>query len=170
MRAASSKGASTSRVRAGDPSGGHAARAVRGKRGTVPGLAIHGKWDWSTRHPVVPISFGGRNFVVPDRVREDAESQLAAMERRAGFAPGPAGAADRFGELIEALHERAGQRAVVLVDEYDKPILDALSKPETARANRDFLRGFYAMIKDCDRHLRFVSLTCMDAPVDASNF
>ena len=45
------------------------------------------------------------------------------------------------------------------MDEYDKPILDALSKPEVARANRDFLRGLYGTIKDCDEHLRFVFLT-----------
>ena len=45
------------------------------------------------------------------------------------------------------------------MDEYDKPILDALSKPEIARANRDFLRSLYGMIKACDRQLRFVFLT-----------
>ena len=49
----------------------------------------------------------------------------------------------RFASLIEALHERAGQPVAVLVDEYDKPILDALDVPEVARANRDFLRGLY---------------------------
>ena len=123
------------------------------------GLAVHDEWDWSVRHPVVRLSFGGRNFVVPDRVRATVERQLAATERRAGLEPGPVDAAARFQELIEALHERTGQRTVVLVDEYDKPILDALGDRELARANRDFLRGFYAMIKDCDEQLRFVFLT-----------
>ena len=106
------------------------------------GLAIHGKWDWSVHHPVVRISFGSGEFGDPDGVREDAEDQLEAMEQRAGLEPGPARAAVRFRRLIRTLHERTGQQAVVLVDEYDKPILDALSKPEVARANRDFLRGF----------------------------
>ena len=53
----------------------------------------------------------------------------------------------------------AGQRAVVLIDEYDKPILDALEAPEVARANRDFLRGLYAVVKDCDAHIRFSFIT-----------
>ena len=123
------------------------------------GLAVHGEWDWSARHPVVRISFGSGEFGDPDGVREDAEAQLAAMERQAGLEPVPARASIRFRELIAALHERTGRQAVVLVDEYDKPILDALSKPEVARANRDFLRSLYGIIKDCDRHLRFVFLT-----------
>ncbi len=123
------------------------------------GLAVHDGWDWSGRHPVVRISFGGGNFDSPDLVRRNVERQLAATERRAGLEPGSDEASNRFGELIEALHERTGQRAVVLVDEYDKPILDALGDRELALANRDFLRGFYAMIKDNDKHLRFVFLT-----------
>ena len=123
------------------------------------GLALHDKWDWSVRHPVVRLSFGGRNFVVPDRVRATVERQLAAAERRAGLEPGPVDAAARFQELIEALHERTGQRTVVLVDEYDKPILDALGDRELALANRGFLRDLYGAIKDCDEQLRFVFLT-----------
>ncbi len=123
------------------------------------GLAVHGKWDWSARHPVVRISFGGGNFDSPDLVRENVEDQLEETERLAGLEPDPAGAAVRFRRLIRTLHERTGRRAVVLVDEYDKPILDALGDRELALANRSFLRGFYAMIKDCDRHLRFVFLT-----------
>ena len=46
---------------------------------------------------------------------------------------------------------------VVLVAEYDKPILDAIERPESARANRDYLRGLYGVIKDCDVHVRHVS-------------
>ena len=65
----------------------------------------------------------------------------------------------RFSSLLEALHELAGQPVAVLIDEYDKPILDALEVPETARANRDFLRGLYAVVKDADAHIRFSFLT-----------
>ncbi len=123
-------------------------------------LAIHGGWDWSVRHPVVRLDFSGvGRFDTPDGVRGTVERQLAAAERRAGLEPGPAGAAVRFHELIEALHERTGRRAVVLVDEYDKPILDALGDRELALANRDFLRSLYGVIKACDEQLRFVFLT-----------
>ena len=124
------------------------------------GLAVHGAWDWSARCPVVRLDFSGvGHFETPDGVRGTVERQLAATERRAGLEPGPAGAAVRFHELIEALHERTGRQAVVLVDEYDKPILDALGDRELALANRDFLHSLYGVIKACDERLRFVFLT-----------
>ena len=91
-----------------------------------------------------------------DLAAELAE-QLEALERNAAISPRPAAAA-RFRFLIKALHERTGQPVVVLVDEYDKPILDALDVPEVARANRDLLRGLYGVVKDCDAHVRFAFL------------
>ena len=61
--------------------------------------------------------------------------------------------------LMKVLHERSGQRVVLLVDEYDKPILDALAVPEVARANRDFLRGLYSTAKFSDAHIHFTFIT-----------
>ena len=81
------------------------------------------------------------------------------MEREADIAPCHDTVPARFGHLIKRLHERTGQRVAVLIDEYDKPILDALDVPEIARANRDYLRGLYAVIKDSDAHIRFSFLT-----------
>ncbi len=124
------------------------------------GFAVHDGWDWSARYPVVRLDFSrGGDFLAQDGVRVTVEAQLAATERRAGLEPGSVEASIRFWELIEALHERTGQQVVVLVDEYDKPILDALGDRELALANRDFLRSLYGVIKACDRQLRFVFLT-----------
>ncbi len=121
------------------------------------GLAVHGRWDWSARHPVVRLDFSGvGRFDGPDGVRGTVEAQLEETEMQAGLEPGPAGAAVRFRRLIRTLHERTGQQTVVLVDEYDKPILDALGDRELALANRDFLRSLYGVIKACDRQIRFV--------------
>ena len=86
-------------------------------------------------------------------------AQLDAVERREDVKSEYASAPERFAYLIEALRERTGQPVVVLVDEYDKPILDALEVPEVARANRDYLRGLYATIKDSDAHIKFTFLT-----------
>ena len=123
------------------------------------GLAIHPRWDWSVRHPVLRLDFSRGNFKELGELQEDAMAQLAAMERREGVGSDCAGAPARFSHLLEALHERTGQRVVVLIDEYDKPILDALEVPEVARANRDFLRGLYATIKFGDAHIAFSFLT-----------
>ena len=123
------------------------------------GLAIHDGWDWSVRHPVLRLSFGGGLFGESGRLHTNVMAQLDAVERETGVASDYASAPERFRDLLAMLHRRTGQRVAVLVDEYDKPILDALDVPDVARANRDFLRGLYAMIKDGDAHVGFAFLT-----------
>ena len=123
------------------------------------GLAVHDGWDWSKRHPVVRLSFGSGNFKRPGVLEEIAAAQIEDIGRRAGIGARGGSAPVLFRRLIEALSERTGRRVVVLVDEYDKPILDALDAPETARANRDDLRGLYGTIKDCDAHVERTFIT-----------
>ena len=123
------------------------------------GLDVHGRWDWSVRRPVVRLDFSGGNFAAPDGLHANLTAQLAAVERRARLAAGPATAPERLAQLLEALHDRTGRRAAVLVDEYDKPVLDALETPKAARANRDALRGLYSTIKFADAHVAFALLT-----------
>ncbi len=123
------------------------------------GLAIHDQWDWDVRFPVVRISFGSGRFDRPDRLEASFMDKLTPIERSAGIVSDSATPDGRFAALIEAIHERTGRRVVVLVDEYDKPILDAMGTPEVAKANRDFLRGIYSVIKDCDTHVKFTLLT-----------
>ena len=123
------------------------------------GLYIHDCWDWSIHYPVLRLSFGSGNFKVPGYVETNLMAQLDAVERRTGVASDYATGPERFAHLLEALHDHAGQPVAVLIDEYDKPILDALEVPDIARANRDFLRGLYAVIKDSDAHIRFTFIT-----------
>ena len=123
------------------------------------GLYLHEHHEWSQRHPVVRLSFGSGSFTEPAMLHEDVAFQLEDLEEEAGIAPREASAAPRLRRLLRALHRQTGQRVVVLVDEYDKPILDALETPEVALANRGFLRGLYGVIKDSDAHVRFTFLT-----------
>ncbi len=123
------------------------------------GLYIRDRWDWSVRYPVLRLSFGSGNFKQPGYVETNLMAQLDAIERKTEVASDYTTGPERFAHLLEALHERTGQRIAVLIDEYDKPILDALEVPEIARANRDFLRGLYAVIKDSDAHIRFTFIT-----------
>ena len=123
------------------------------------GLYIHERWTWSARHPVVRLSFGGRHFAAPGDLDANLAAQLDDIEVEAGVTPRYDTAPERFGYLIRTLHRQSAQRVVVLVDEYDKPILDVLENREVARANRDFLRGLYGVIKESDAHVRFAFLT-----------
>ena len=131
-----------------------------GNESLFQGLDIHGHWDWSVQHPVVRLSFDGK-YTAPGDVERSILNQLAIIERNAGIKPeatvtsGP----ERLQDLLNHLHEATGQPVVVLVDEYDKPILDVLENPELAKANRDYLRGFYGIIKGSAKHVRFVFVT-----------
>ena len=124
------------------------------------GLDIHEHWDWSKRYPVVRISFDGK-YDNPDDIDGDIVDQLEIAERHAGLEPtrSSVSAPRRLRVLLDRLHHATGEQAVVLIDEYDKPILDVIDRPETAAANRDYLRGFYGIIKGSARDVRFVFVT-----------
>ena len=130
-----------------------------GNEALFRGLAIHDQWDWNKRHLVLRLDFGSGDFGQPGWLSEDLTTQLEAIEKSAGIAASVGSAPARFRRLIAELRERSGQRVVILVDEYDKPILDTLGTPELARANRSFLRGLYSVIKSCDAHIKFTLLT-----------
>ena len=131
-----------------------------GNEALFAGLYIHDQHNWSKRHPVVRLSFGGGNFKEPATLHADVMAQLDGLARESEIPVRYDTASARFRHLLQALHKETGQRVAVLVDEYDKPILDALVEaPEVARANRDYLRGLYGVIKDCDAHVRFTFLT-----------
>ena len=123
------------------------------------GLHIHEGWNWSERNPVVRLDFARGHFGEPGSLHANVSAQLDGMEVQGGVSPRYDTAPERFGYLISSLHERSGQGVVVLVDEYDKPILDALEQRNVARANRDYLRGLYGVIKASDAHVRFTLLT-----------
>ena len=123
------------------------------------GLAVHNQWDWSVKYPVLRFSFGSGNYTEPNYLQKNLMAQLDKLESQAGSQSGYTTCPERFQYLIRHLHEQTGLPVVVLVDEYDKPILDALQDKTVARKNRDFLRGFYGTIKDHDAHLKFTFLT-----------
>ena len=123
------------------------------------GLAIHNHWDWTVRHPVVRFSFAGGSFKKSGSLAADFAEQLTELEDEAGIAPRFSVPGRRFAGLVKALHKKTGQRVVVLVDEYDRPINDALRDPAVVEDNRDFLRGVYGMMKDCDADIRFSFFT-----------
>ncbi len=124
------------------------------------GLDIHPHWDWSSPHPVVRLSFGGK-YNQPGEIGGDIIEQLEAVERAYDLAPTPTSDTGprHLRNILDRLHSTTGRQVVVLVDEYDKPILDVLHDPELATANRDYLRGFYGIIKDSAEHVRFVFVT-----------
>ena len=123
------------------------------------GLAAHEQWDWSVKYPVLRFSFGSVHYSTTQDLVDDLTTQLNYFEAQFGITSQSSHPGGRFSNLLRELHQTLGVRVVVLVDEYDKPILDALQDSALARQNRDFLRGFFGTIKDYDAHIKFTFLT-----------
>ena len=123
------------------------------------GLQAQARWDWARPYPVVRLSFADGVMASRAQLDERIRELLADNESRLGVASAHVSIPGRFHGLIRAAHERTGERVVVLVDEYDKPILDNLADRDTARQLRDGLRNLYSVIKGADAHIRFAFLT-----------
>lgn len=123
------------------------------------GLAIHDQWDWSVTYPVLRFSFGSGNYRSAGNLENSLMAQLDRIEERIGSNSGYTTCPERFHYLLHFLKQQTGLPVVVLVDEYDKPMLDAINTPDLARANRDFLSGFYGTVKDNDALVRFSFFT-----------
>lgn len=130
-----------------------------GNQALFTGLAAESRWDWTQRHPVIHISFA--NGVLQSRAELDQTitELLQDNAARLGVTLHHETVGGRFSELIRQAAHQHGAPVVVLIDEYDKPILDNLSAPDTARQMREGLKNLYSVLKGADAHLRFVFLT-----------
>jgi len=134
-----------------------------GNRVLFVGLAAEARWDWGKRHPVIRVSFS--DGVLQNRAELDQRMRdilRVNCERLAITMPRglvEADLAGSFAELIRQAHQVTGQRAVVLIDEYDKPILDNITNSSVALEMREGLKNLYSVLKGADENLRFVFLT-----------
>ena len=132
-----------------------------GKKELFAGLKIDAlEHDWHV-HPVFHFDFNGVDFTQPGALHQKIEGYLHDWENEFGVTPGvDTNLGSRFDRILQTAAEQTGRRAVVLVDEYDKPLLDVLEKdPELLEQNRNLLKAFYSVFKLSDASLRFVFLT-----------
>ena len=134
-----------------------------GNQALFKGLAAERQWDWSVQYPVIRISFS--DGVLQSREQLDQRIRdILRVNRIRLNTPMPQGLEDtdiagNLSDLIEQAHQKSGQRAVVLIDEYDKPILDNITNAPIATEMRDGLKNLYSVLKGSDAHLKFVFLT-----------
>jgi len=124
------------------------------------GLGIHPHWDWSVKYPVVRLTLDGK-VSTHEELEKNILNQLHEIESVYDLKSLPmvTAAADRLRNLLARLHQATGHQVVVLVDEYDRPVLNVLENHEQARENRDHLRDIYSIIKSSEDHVRFVFVT-----------
>jgi hypothetical protein len=130
-----------------------------GRQELFQGLYIHDKWDWTRRHPVIKVDFAGGTVRTCAELELRLGEKFAAIERAYDIKLSAISVAGKFTEIIQLLNEKFGTKAVVLIDEYDKPLLDNIEKPEVQDEIREGLRDFYSVIKEQDANVQFVFLT-----------
>ena len=133
--------------------------AFNGNQSFFRGLYLEHNWNWTKKYPVLKIDFGSgvihEQIVLHQIIKELLIEcfQKESLEVNNESLPG------MFRELIQKLQSKYSQKVVILIDEYDKPILDNLTEPEVASSMREELRSFYSVIKGSDAHLKFVFIT-----------
>ena len=133
-----------------------------GSRELFEGLWIEDHWDWGHTNPVIHIKFA--SFKYKDNpLKEAIQEGLAPEAARLGIELAEGDFVNPLEDLIIKAHQKYGRKVALLIDEYDKPIIDYLDDVEKAEENRDTLKWLYSIIKDSDPHLELVFITGVSA-------
>jgi len=141
-----------------------------GNKELFQGLAIYDKWDWETQYPVIKISWDG-NLQTLDSLKTVAFDALKLNQQRLGVkCDNTDDVGSYFRDLIVKSSQKYNQQVVILIDEYDRPILDTIDNIEQSRINREFIKGLYSILKGYDQYIKFVFLTGVSKFSKASIF
>jgi hypothetical protein len=130
-----------------------------GNRDLFKGLYIYDKWNWHEKYPVMKIDFTGGVIRNLNELNNKFESIISRYEKIFGITTSNHGISNRFSELIINVSEKTGSKVVVLVDEYDKPLLDNIENSSIAMEMREGLKNFYWVLKEMDAYIHFIFLT-----------
>ena len=130
-----------------------------GKKELFEGLAIEKLEQEWMEYPVLHFDMSGGKHMEKEQLEDYLSNRLEAEERKWGITHTKRGANDRLTELISTAYEISGKQVVVLIDEYDAPMLDVAHDKETLDVLRNVMRNFFSPLKMCEPMLRFVFLT-----------
>ena len=130
-----------------------------GKKELFEGLAIEKLEQEWMEYPVLHFDMSGGKHMEKEQLEDYLSNRLEAEERKWGITHTKRGANDRLTELITTAYEISGKQVVVLIDEYDAPMLDVAHERKTLDELRNVMRNFYSPLKMCEPMLRFVFLT-----------
>ena len=130
-----------------------------GRKELFEGLAIERlETEW-TEYPVLYFDFNGERYGSVDNLELMLSRHLTQWEEVYGCKYPDETVSGRFYNLIIRIHEQTGKRVVVIVDEYDKPLLESLDNSEAQEQSRALFKGFFGNLKKLDEHLKFVFFT-----------
>ena len=129
----------------------------QGKRELFEGLAIEKlEKEWTAR-PVLHIDLNIERYNKPENLHDILNYTLCIWEKLYGSDPSETSLSLRFAGIIRRAHEQTGHRVVILVDEYDKPLLQAIGNKPLQEEYRNILKPFYGVLKTMDGHIRFAT-------------
>ena len=131
----------------------------KGNKELFKNLYIYDKWDWNEKFPVVKIDLGKGSYKTPEKLEIILNDIINRLTREFSVKLYSKNLSEKFTDLIIEVYKKTGKKVVVLIDEYDFPIIDAIKNIEVAKHNRDVLSGFYQVLKSNDKYLRFIFLT-----------
>ena len=130
-----------------------------GKKELFKGFYIDGVEKEWVQYPVLRFSMASGKHMEKDQLERYLGNRLAEYEKRYGITKPATDNNDRFTELIQTAYNKTGKKVVILIDEYDAPLLDVVHEDTMLPVLRNVMRNFYSPLKDCDPYLRFVFLT-----------
>ncbi len=131
----------------------------QGKKELFEGLAIYGlEKEWK-RYPILHLDLNIEKYDTPESLDDILNRNLVAWENLYGSDPAEVSLSLRFAGVVKRACEKTGERVVILVDEYDKPMLQAINSPELQAAYRSTLKPFYGVLKSMDGNIKFALLT-----------
>lgn len=130
-----------------------------GRRDLFEGLYIDSvDWDWE-EYPVLRLDFNTQRYEEQGQLDATVSNYFSEWEEKYGIANHEENLSVRFGNLIRAAHEKTGHQVVILVDEYDKPLVGNLSNDDNFEHYRAKLASLYSNFKSSAEHIRLVFLT-----------
>jgi Predicted AAA-ATPase. len=133
--------------------------AFSGNKELFKGLYLYDNWDWNKKYPIIKFDLSQAYPDTEENLIKSINSFLRKIAKEHGITLEEEIIGLKFQELIQKLYEKYNQKVVVLIDEYDKPILDVIEDIEKARRNRDMLKKFFEILKPSDPYLKLVFLT-----------
>lgn len=128
----------------------------QGRKELFDGLWIQDHWDWTQQYPVVHISFSSIGYKTSG-LEQALHNALDQQAKTHGIELTTVGYDKKFEELLQKLSNK--NNVVLLIDEYDKPIIDYLTDLPQAKENQKILKSFYSIIKDAGNHIEFLMIT-----------
>ncbi len=133
--------------------------AFSGNKDLFKGLYLYDNWDWSKKYPVIKIDLGEVDANTEESLIKSINSTLNSIAQNHQIDLEEKSIGLKFENLIRNLYKKYNQRVVVLIDNYDKPILDVIEDLEKVKRNREILKAFSEILKPADEYLHFVFIT-----------